>query len=63
MTKIQFSNWLAGFIDGEGNFQVFIDRDYLRVAFRIVLHVDDVETLNKIHSNFLVSFAHLGRFE
>lgn len=25
MDKIQFSRWLSGFIDGEANFQVFMD--------------------------------------
>lgn len=44
----QFSQWLSGFIDGEGNFQVFIDRSYVRVVFRIVLHIDDIEILYKI---------------
>jgi hypothetical protein len=39
---------VAGFIDGEGNFQVFIDRNYLRAAFRIRLHIDDIATLYKI---------------
>jgi hypothetical protein len=39
----EFKQWLVGFIDAEGNFQVFIDRKYLRVMFRINLHIDDVE--------------------
>ena len=39
----KFSRWLTGFIDGEGNFQVFLDREYLRVMFRIRLHIDDIE--------------------
>jgi len=36
---------VSGFIDGEGNFQVFIDRHYLRAVFRIRLHIDDIATL------------------
>ena len=48
MTKEQFSFWLAGFIDGEGNFQVFLDRKYVRVMFRIRLHKDDILVLYKI---------------
>lgn len=40
--------WLSGFIDAEGNFQVFFDRQYLRVLFRINLHVDDIEVLYAI---------------
>ena len=48
MNSSQFSRWLAGFIDGEGNFQVFLDRHYLRVMFRIRLHKDDINVLQKI---------------
>lgn len=44
----QFSSWLTGFIDGEGNFQVFLDRHYLRVLFRITLHIDDIDVLYRI---------------
>lgn len=31
-----------------GNFQVFIDRHYLRIVFRICLHIDDIEVLYRI---------------
>ena len=48
INKEQFSSWLAGFIDGEGSFQVFLDRVYLRVMFRIRLHKDDINVLQKI---------------
>ena len=48
INKEQFSRWLTGFIDGEGNFQVFLDRHYLKVMFRIRLHKDDLEVLIKI---------------
>jgi LAGLIDADG endonuclease len=48
MTKEQFSFWFSGFIDAEGNFQVFLDRKYLRVMFRIRLHKDDILVLYKI---------------
>jgi len=48
MDQKQFSLWLSGFIDGEGNFQVFLDRTYLRTIFRIRLHIDDVTVLYKI---------------
>jgi hypothetical protein len=41
----QFVQWFAGFVDGEGNFQVWSDRSYIRVAFRITLHIDDIDTL------------------
>lgn len=48
MNKEQFSSWLAGFIDAEGSFQVFLDRLYLRVMFRIRLHKDEINVLKKI---------------
>jgi hypothetical protein len=48
MNREQFSRFVSGFIDGEGNFQVYLDRNYLRVMFRIRLHVDDVAVLHKI---------------
>lgn len=48
MNREHFSRWLAGFIDGEGSFQVFLDRHYLRVMFRIRLHKDDINVLKKI---------------
>lgn len=48
MNREQFSLWLSGFIDAEGNFQVFLDRKYLRVMFRIRLHIDDILILYQI---------------
>ena len=51
MNQSQFSRWLSGFIDGEGNFQVYLDRQYLRVMFRIRLHKDDINVLKK-YKNF-----------
>ncbi len=48
ITEEEFGKWLSGFIDAEGNFQVFMDRGYLRVMFRINLHIDDIEILYKI---------------
>lgn len=50
LNREEFSRWLSGFIDAEGNFQVFVDRNYLRVLFRISLHIDDVQILHTIHS-------------
>jgi len=52
----EFSRWLTGFIDGEGNFQVYLDREYLRVMFRIRLHIDDITVLKKIRD-----FLNVGR--
>lgn len=48
LDRNQFSSWLTGFIDGEGNFQVFLDRHYLRVVFRINLHIDDIDILYRV---------------
>lgn len=48
MNREQFSRWLLGFIDGEVNFQVYLDRNYLRIMFRIRLHVEDLAILHKI---------------
>ena len=50
----QFAEWLSGFVDAEGNFQVFIDRHYVRVLFRIVLHIDDIQILYLIKNNLSV---------
>lgn len=48
MNREQFSRWLMGFIDAEGNLQVYLDRGYLRVMFRIRLHIDDIQILYNI---------------
>ena len=52
MNKNKFSLWLSGFIDGEGNFQVFLDRHYLRAIFRIRLHIDDIAILFPLPAAF-----------
>ena len=36
-SKEEFKQWLVGFIDAEGNFQVIMDLKYIRVMFRIRL--------------------------
>jgi hypothetical protein len=58
MEREQFAFWLSGFIDGEGNFQVFLDRNYLRVMFRIRLHIDDISILIRIQE-----FLGIGRVQ
>lgn len=46
---LDFNQWLVGFIDAEGNFQIVLERDkYIRLLFRIHLHVDDIEVLYRI---------------
>lgn len=44
----EFNEWFTGFVDAEGNFQVYFDRTYLRIKFRITLHIDDTEVLYTI---------------
>ena len=48
LNKEQNSRWITGFIDGESNFQVYLDREYLKVMFRIRLHIDDIAVLFSI---------------
>jgi len=48
LSNLEFNAWLSGFIDAEGNFQVYFNRQYLQVAFRLTLHKDDIAVLIKI---------------
>lgn len=43
---------VTGFIDGcrQANIQVYIDRYYLRLMFRVRLHIDDIGVLHKIRA-------------
>ena len=50
----EFLYWFSGFTDGEGNFLISINRQYVRFRFKISLHIDDVEVLNTIKSNLNV---------
>lgn len=50
-TRYEFERWFCGFTDGEGNFQVWKDRTYIRMGFRIIVHIDDVATLHYIREN------------
>lgn len=43
-----FIEWFIGFIDGEGNFSIFKDKNNIRFKFVINLHIDDLKTLNII---------------
>ena len=45
-----FGNWLAGFIDGEGCFQVSYARKYWSCRFTIQLRSDDAPILEMIQS-------------
>jgi hypothetical protein len=46
----EFLSWFSGFIDGEGNFSITLDRAYIRFRFKINLHIDDLQVLNLIKS-------------
>lgn len=45
-----FLYWFSGFTDAEGNFLVSIDRKYIKLRFKINLHIDDIEVLYIIKS-------------
>lgn len=47
----EFLHWFSGFTDGEGNFFISIDRNYVKFRFKICLHIDDLEVLQVIQSN------------
>jgi len=46
-----FLYWFSGFTDAEGNFLVSIDRKYVKLRFKICLHIDDIKVLYTIKSN------------
>jgi len=47
----EFLHWFSGFTDGEGNFLISIDRNYVKLRFKISLHIDDIKVLQVIQSN------------
>lgn len=50
-TNKDFLFLFSGFTDAEGNFLVTIDRKYVKLRFKISLHIDDLEVLYTIKSN------------
>ena len=50
LTGNDFLYWFSGFTDAEGNFLVTIDRKYIKLRFKIHLHIDDLEVLHVINS-------------
>lgn len=46
-----FLHWFSGFTDAEGNFLITIDRNYVKLRFKISLHIDDIKVLQIIQSN------------
>ena len=50
----EFLYWFSGFSDAEGNFLITIDREYVKLRFKISLHINDVEVLNTIKSNLKI---------
>ncbi len=51
---IDFLFWLSGFTDAEGNFLITFDRGFVKFRFKITLHIDDIEVLNKIKSKLKI---------
>lgn len=47
----EFLHWFSGFTDAEGNFLIIIDRNYIKLRFKISLHIDDIKVLKIIQSN------------
>lgn len=47
----RFLHWFSGFTDAEGKFLISIDRKYVKLRFKICLHIDDLRTLQVIQSN------------
>nr|CAA35846.1 unnamed protein product [Podospora anserina] len=47
----EFLHWFSGFTDAEGNFLISIDRNYVKLRFKISLHIDDLKVLQVIQSN------------
>lgn len=47
----EFLHWFSGFTDGEGNFLITIERNYVKLRFKISLHIDDLKVLQIIQSN------------
>lgn len=50
-TNKDFLFLFSGFTDAEGNFLITIDRKYVKLRFKISLHIDDIEVLYTIKSN------------
>ena len=44
----EFLYWFSGFADAEGNFLITLDRQYIKLRFRINLHKDDIKVLETI---------------
>ena len=56
--NLDFLHWFSGFTDGEGNFLITLDRQYIKFRFKISLHIDDVEVLNTIKSHLNIGRLH-----
>jgi hypothetical protein len=52
--KASFLNWFTGLTDGEGNFLISLDLDYIRFRFKILMHIDNLEALKTIKSKLNV---------
>lgn len=50
----EFLYWFSGFTDAEGNFLVTLDRKYIKLRFKINLHIDDIKVLEIIRSKLKI---------
>ena len=48
----EFLFWFSGLVrtDGEGNFSISLDRNYIRFRFKLNLHINDLQVLKVIKS-------------
>lgn len=46
----EFLHWFSGFTDAEGNFLISIDRNYVKLRFKISLHIDDLKVIQVIQA-------------
>lgn len=50
--SVDFLNWFVGFTDGEGNFTIEMDGKAAKFRFKILLHIDDIQSLEEIKKKF-----------
>lgn len=66
--KDDFGQWLSGFIDGEGCFQILVSKsNRIGLRFQIALHIDDIQVLYKIQNflktgNIYISVKEVGTY-
>lgn len=62
ITPEQFGEFLSGFIDGEGYFSVYINKNnHIEFRFKIEIHIDDCNILYKIKKYFGVGYINIRK--